>query len=581
MIVRSAPAITRVHTLHRIRTVVNHVNDLAKAGEQLIDDRAVAEHLIDTLMSKPTTDKFGDQIGRRARDHLETARYLGLVYRIRPNRRFTHMPTPWGAKLDQYAFEHECPRDPLEEAILVDRVARMKMTNASYSQAAYKYKKWRSRPILSLLVALEITGGLNVLQLGYVLAESSVDPYVRLDLLKTLLEQCTSKDFQVSYLSKLTATDVRNVNRNTRPLIDWCLQLNLVRREDVDQSEIFAITPRGQAVARFYSALQPLWWADMGYWEDLGAAVVLLVNYFILSGQPKRLEGLAAIEGQAGLFKGSFDQVLKNVTTKSLEEVVNDRTPFDFSLHYDVPPDLWDFVVLQIGELIQKASIRKLRAEDILRAIEWQSIEFWEAEFTEQAQQVTQEQSRRFALPVQINTASIHAQFTSPWEGATYIFLVPLQKPGFTISRYQGQLADFFADDPKWARLARSNPDLLATNDFCGLVECKSTAEWGERLSLNKGIEAELCLYNDYAQAVEDLGLRKKCSAVFVYEGAIAPDHQKDIIQFLEAACPKVLILVERALKRALVDQPYANELRAALADSHEARAKHGPILAV
>jgi len=559
------------------------VNDLAKAGEQLIDDRAVAEHLIDTLMSKPTTDKFGDQIGRRARDHLETARYLGLAYRIRSSRRFTHMPTPWGAKLDQYAFEHECPRDPLEEAILVDRVARMKMTNASYSQTPRKYAEWRSRPILSLLVALEIVGGLNVLQLGYVLAENSVDPYMRLDLLKTLLEQCTDKDFETSYLGKLTSDNVTSVNRNTRPLIDWCLQLNLVRREDADHAEIFTVTPRGQAVARFYSAFQPLWWTDMGYWNDLGAAVVLLVNYFILRGQTEQLEDLAAIEGQAGLFRGTFDEVFKNVTSRSLEEVVKDRTPLDFSLHYDVPPDLWGFIVLQITELIKRASIHGLKVEDVVRATEWYSIEFWEAEFAKQAQQVTEQESRRLELPVpvQINTASIHAQFTSPWEGATYVFLVPLQRPGITISRYQGQLADFLAEHPKWARLARSNPDLLATNDFCGLVECKSTSEWGERLVLNKGIEAELCLYNDYAQAVEDLGLRSKCSAVFAYEGVIDPDNKSDIVQFLEAACPKVLIVVERALKKALVNQPFANVLRAALADPYEARKKHGPIIDV
>ena len=60
-----APDITRVHTLHRIRTIVNYVNELNQENVQIIDDNTIAKHLIKTHLSKPTTESFRDQIGRR------------------------------------------------------------------------------------------------------------------------------------------------------------------------------------------------------------------------------------------------------------------------------------------------------------------------------------------------------------------------------------------------------------------------------------------------------------------------------------------------------------------------------------
>lgn len=563
---KSAPSITRVHTLHRVRTVVNHVTRLFDDGVSVIDDLAVADHLIKTHLSKATTKKIRDQIGRRARDHLETARYLGLLYRQKDRAKFTHVPTEWGRELAKYKIHEECPSDPMEEAMLVDRICRFKLANASYHQeAGGLYADFRSRPCLAILSSLEFSGGLDVFQIGYILANPSIDVGTNPTKLAKIADRISSPPYKDAYLNSLTSQDKRNIKRDTLPFVDWCEQLGLL--EKMEELGAIVITSRGKEVLDFYRKAFPIWWSDLGYWGELAAAAILLISYLKLRKKHRFIKKLIRTDSRSGLFVGRVGAVLREATGLVAKQILSDNFRFDFSLSYDVPPDRWELVKQRLQELLASVGIKNTKAEFVIHEVEWKSISSWRKRFRQEADLTSQAVSGKLHIRATVPTASIQYHFQSDYEAVTYVLLQHLQKQHFSVAKYQGQLVEYFADDPHWRQIAASNPDLLVTNGFLSLVECKSIKEWGPKLTLNKQIIGELMLYGQFVTSLsEKTEPPTKCRAVFSYEGEIDPKNWNDIEKFLSEACPSVIIILRSALQKALVDKVTKKALRGVMA---------------
>lgn len=559
---KSAPSITRVHTLHRIRTVVNHVTQLIDVKVPVVDDLAIADHLIKTHLSKATTKKIRDQIGRRARDHLETARYLGLLYRRKNGAKFTHFPTSWGRQLARYKIHEECPSDPLEEAVLVDRICRLKLANTSYQQeSGGLYAKFRSRLCLVILASLKLCGNLSIYQTGSILANTALDVTMSPARLAQIAKRVSSPEYETTYLNRLRSRDKRNIKRDTQPFIDWCEQLGLL--EKMKEADTIAITGRGSEVLEFYAKGFPVWWSDLGQWGELAAAAMILTNYLKLRKRHRVIRKLTKIDSRSGLFPGNVGAVLREVTGCTIKRICDPNFSFDFSISYDVPPDKWELLEQRLWELMISLKMTRTNVSKVIHEVEWGTIALWRENFKREADQASQAVSGKLNIKATVPTASIQYHFQSDYEAATYIFLQHLQKRRFSVAKYQGQLVEYFADDPHWRQVATSNPDLLVTDGFLSLVECKSVKEWGPKLILTKTIIGELLMYGQFAAALtKKTDPATKCRVVFSYEGEIEPKDWSNIEGFLYQTCPGVMIVLRSALQKALVDKNTKKTLR-------------------
>lgn len=558
---KSAPSVTRVHTLHRIRTVVNRVAYLADKGIA-VDDMAIADHLIETHLSKASIAKVRDQIGRRARDHLETARYLGLVYRKRSGSKFAHFPTEWGRALSKYKISQECPNDILEEAILVDRICRFKIANTSYLQkASGTYANLRTRLCLAILASLDQSKELNLFQIAAILSDLSTDLTEPQTKFSQTVNKVASAKWAKTYFEQLTLVHKRNIARDTMPFMDWCKQIGLIKNNE--ETRTFVVTPRGKAVLDYYRTSIPIWWADLGGWGDLAAAAIILINYLQLSDKAQIIKKLAALEARNGLFEtGTIGSLIHEVTGLTIKQICDHGSWFDFSMSYDVPPERFELVQHRLDELLSHVGL-KSNPSRIIHDVEWTSINTWLAKFEKEAGESSQALSSRLNIKAILPTYSIQYQFQSDYEAATYVFLQQLQKDYFCVAKYQGQLVEYFADDPHWNRMARTNPDLLVTNGFLSLVECKSVKEWGSKLVPNKAIVAELMMYGQFVSALaKRTGPKVRCRAVISYEGEIETKHLKGIEDLLKTKCPDVIIVLRSALQKALIDPTAKNDLR-------------------
>jgi len=559
---KSAPSITRVHTLHRIRTVVNHVTQLFDAKVPVVDDLAIADHLIRTHLSKATTKKIRDQIGRRARDHLETARYLGLLYRRKNATKFTHIPSTWGRRLARYKIHEECPSEPLEEAILVDRICRLKLANTSYQQEpAGLYTEFRSRLCLLILASLKLCGSLNIFQIGSILANTSLDVTISPTRLARIANRVSSTKYGMTYLNRLRSRDKRNIRRDTQPFVDWCEQLGLL--EKLKETDTIAMTGRGSEVLEFYTKGFPVWWSDLGQWGELAAAAMLLTNYLKLRNRHRVIRKLAKTDSRSGLFPGNVGAVLREVTGCTMKRICDTNFWFDFSRSYDVPPDKWELVEQRLLELMAALKMTKTNVSTVVHAVEWGTVRFWREKFKHEADQASQAVSGKLNIKATVPTVSIQYHFQSDYEATTYVLLQHLQKRRFSVAKYQGQLVEYFADDPHWRRVATSNPDLLVTDGFLSLVECKSVKEWGPKLTLTKPIIGELLMYGQFAAALTSkTAPATRCRVMFSYEGEIDRKDWGNIEGFLLQACPGVIIVLRSALQKALVDNNAKKTLR-------------------
>jgi len=555
---RSAPAITRVHTLHRIRTVVNYVEKLLKAKAAEIDDIAIANHLIDTHLSKPTTYHFRDQIGRRARDHLETARYLGLLYRLKFGNKFKHFTSTQGNRLSSYQFDDECPKDFREESILIDKVCRMKIANTSYMQTPREYGEFRSRICLNILGALNISeSDFSLFQIGYILGEKILDPFTHKKKLERLVRFVNSKKFEKRYI--LASDDRRTIRRDTTPFLDWCAQLDLIRLQD---DEYVKITDRGKRMLDYYGSLLPIWYCDLKKAPSVAAAALLLINFFKMSKENDAIGSLITIKTHWRLFKIEVDEVLKEALGKNYNEIVNDSLLTDFTFQYDIPPEEFDEVKSVMHDLLTKIGYQKLSVDSVIRFLETYSVKALSPEFKTEADQLEQEIAKREKVRIKVKATSIYSQIRSPYEATIYTLFKAIETQDFKVEKYQAQLEELFTGNKRWEKFAKNNPDLLLINDFIGLVECKSTKEWGETLSLRKGILSEITTYNVFCEAIKELGYKRRPIILISYEGRIQSQDIDEIEKMMKENFPNVIIITSKALQRSLVNISFKNELK-------------------
>jgi hypothetical protein len=236
---------------------------------------------------------------------------------------------------------------------------------------------------------------------------------------------------------------------------------------------------------------------------------------------------------------------------------------FDFSLSYDVPPGNWEDVKLVLKDLTLKIGI-KSKVDSIIKTVEWATIKEWYKAFTNDAGIASQKISSALKINANIPTVSIQDLFRSPYEAVTYIFLKQFERKGFYVAKYQGHLVDYFIDEPSWQKFAANNPDLVVTDGFISLIECKSEKEWGSELTLsNKKIPAELMQYSKFVQLLaEKAGSIKNPLAVFSYQGNISNKNRADIEKFLKSNCPYVIIILGDTLQQALIDHSVREKLR-------------------
>lgn len=554
----SAPSITRVHTLHRVRTVVNYVHELEKEKASQIDDISIAKHLISTHLSKPTTSSFRDQIGRRARDHMETARYLGLLYRIKSSTKYRHALTLQGKQLTSYSFEETCPKDYKEEAILIDRVCRMKMTNASYMQTPRGYEKYRSRICLNILSALDTYGSsLSLFQIGSVLSQQKLDAFLNPEVINKIVDRVTSSAYQRRYLDRLTQTHIKNIRRNTGPFIDWCAQLDLVRINN----DLVNLTSRGKTFLNFYGPMLPFWWHDFNEWPSVIASAVLLINYLKLTDAHSAIEQLLHYRVRSGLFSVQINNALQRELKKYFETIIDKDTLSDFSFQYDVPPESWTEVENVINDILKKLGYTE-SAKQIVQFLEMRFAQQILSSLKSEASTKAREIKKETDITIKVTAASIFSQFRSPYEASTYMHFKALETQDFKTEKYQAQLGEFFTDNKRWENFSRNNPDLLIINNFIGLLECKSAAEWGSTLKLRKGIINEIASYNEFCKAVKELGIRQHIIVVISYEGEIKGKDKEYVESLLREEFPNVIIVTDQALKKALINVSFQNTLR-------------------
>jgi len=559
--VESAAKITRVHTLHRIRTVVNYVNELDKRRTPVIDDFAIANHLISTHLSKPTMQSFRDQIGRRARDHLETARYLGLLFRQKFGYKYRHLPSALGKKLINYSFKEECPKDFYEEAIFIDRICRMKLTNASYMQTPRGYENYRARICLNILAGLEISNSsLSIFQISSILSNPRLDIFFHKKNFDIIIERITSKRYESQYLNRLSANDKRDIRRDTVPFIDWCVQLDLVRKKD----DFVQITQRGKEILSYYRKIMPIWYHDFPEWHEVTGAILLIINYFKIKGKKSLIKKIIQKATKSGLFEISIEKILRKTLKNFYEVILESPLILDFCFFYDIPPKSFQDVKDIMESILYEVGWDK-SALEVINDLEIFYMKRISTKLRNEAFQKAKEIKYNQKIDVKLLSTSILSQFKSPYEATTYLHFKAIEAESFKIEKYQAQLSEFFIENTQYKNFSKNNPDLLLTNDFLGLVECKSTKEWGETLSLRKGIISEIEFYHHYCNAIKELGINNNCRAIICYEGRIKSEDKKEIVELIKTKYPNIIILTFSNLQKILINVSTKNSLKSSI----------------
>jgi hypothetical protein len=543
------PPITRVHTLYRLRTIVNAVGELnlkkAPAGDQ-----EIAEVLAKRRLSKLRLKNMKDRIQRRARDHLLTATDMGLL--TREGRPFNYIIAPCGSLLKSYRFVDECPKDPTEKAVFIDRILRLKLTNPYDMQLSQRYREYRSRPVLFTLTLLSLRP-LHLYELALALTEKNCDSYLNRQLAEKYaalferFEPYKAKSVrQIQRKFSISPQRAKSMRRNVGPLLDWCEQLGLISSSE----DWYDLSGLGKAVEGKYSESVPVWYFDLGSTPKIKAS--LLSTYAILSRLNMNAPAVLKNQRATGVLTNeTFGSLLQDIQSR-LRIGLFDRdltalnVKVDFDPYYDVPPqdraEVLGLVRQQLklvgastffDQTLQIAPIEELR----------KSIDDSESVLKNQLAFQFKEQTNRPAPKEIIPTPGL---FKSPFETVTCILL---RLMGFKADKYQGALADY-CSDPTVRKIAQDNPDMLVENGITCLVECKSADEWKSPIRLRKAIKGEIMNYQDYAEDV------RANSALIVCEGTPDRDDFVEPLVSLFDRKAKLVVLATRDRLTACLNYP-------------------------
>jgi hypothetical protein len=518
-----------VHNIFRIRTVVNSVTSENQKHRFPTDDE-IGLMLAKTGLSKYRREKVKDRIMRRARDHLLTASYMGLLTRI--GRPFGYSSTTAGKSLQDYKAGEECPKDSREEAVFIDRVLRLKLTNVYDMQLGEQYPLHRSRPCLYLLHVLSIAKTLHEHQLAVATGAKKCDPLLEDQKTRSLISKLTAystpgkddlrrfyKDFGVRN------DDRKNMTRNVRPLLDWCESVGLVVSKEINGTggRWYSITDRGTRMLALYSKKMPVWFVDLGKTPAPKAALLIFYQYALSTGFD--IKGILNENLRIGLVTMDISTLVQQLEERPGVILVNhgseNEPELDFSLEYDVPPENRADVLNYLGSI---GNIAHVRSERVLQFVEKGSIDTLERLLEKEQQEVRSAFIGRFAEGTSISsdpllkqvsalvpTVGVLGQYKSDFEKEAVILLRLI---GLNAIKYQGQLSDR-CSKTHVVRFFENNPDILITNGIECLVECKSSGEWRAPLSGVKSVPKELLIYQQY---LPEVGSN---SIILVYEGQL------------------------------------------------------------
>jgi len=550
-----AQPITRVHNLFRIRTIVNAVTDF-NDKKKFPGDKEIGMVLARRGLSKLRRWKIKDRIMRRARDHLLTASYIGLL--SRSGRPFGYWSTKAGQQLKTYSFSEECPKDAKEEAVLIDKIMRLKLTNVFDLQQSEQYVGLRSRPCLYILHALQFQKWLHEHQIAIATGPERCDPLLADRKARLTLSEVSKygsvdeellSEFYQAY--KIDQELERNMTRNIRPLLDWCEALGLVISKDLPGvgGKWYNLTDRGSQILSIYRNKIPIWYADLGDGAPLKAALILLYRFLRarnLAAGPKLLNQRLT----TGLVEIKTRECLKDLEKKSSLKFTDDyssmESDVDFTFEYDIPPEEADMVKSLLKKLGQTYN---LKIEELLDIIELDEIDELRFSLQQQHEKIRKKETESFATrtatvsePILTKVSSVMpsvgvlSQYRSDFEKEVALFLRILD---FNANKYQGQMADR-CTKKHTIRFFENNPDILITNGIESLVECKSIGEWKAPLS-NKSVPKEIMTYQQMIAEV------KPSSVLLVYEGTLDAESLSMVTSILDDT-PDVIFVTKNYL---------------------------------
>jgi len=535
------PPITRVHNIFRIRTVVNAVTK-ENEKRKLPNDDEIGVVLAQSGLSKYRREKIKDRIMRRARDHLLTASYMGLLTRI--GRPFGYSSTTAGRFLNQYGVEEECPKDTREETVFIDKILRLKLTNVYDLQLGKQYVDMRSRPCLYILSVLTRNNWLHEHQLAVATGGRKCDPLLEDKQTRSIVSAIcqydepskeTLQEFYRDY--NVRETDRKNMTRNIRPLLDWCESVGLVASKEVEKTSgrWYDITDRGRAMLGLYGRKMPIWYMDLGETPAAKAALLIFYQYAMASGFD--IGGILDFRLRTGLVTRKVSELADEMEEDIGVRIVNGNSSveskIDFTFEYDVPAEDRNEVTSFLKGICKFAHIK---LEKVIGNVEVNPLEGLETILEKEQQSVRNLITGSFAertafadpllaqIPSLVPSVGILGQYKSDFEKEVVILLRLL---GFKAIKYQGQLADR-CTKTHVTRFFENNPDILVINGIESLVECKSIGEWKPPLTSNKSVPKELLIYQQYFPQVNSN------SVVLVYEGSLDTGSQKIIISILE-----------------------------------------------
>jgi hypothetical protein len=519
--------ITRVHNIFRIRTVINAVTQMNRKGKSP-RDKEIGRVLADAGLSKLRREKMKDRIMRRARDHLLTAAYMGLL--TRQNRPFGYRSTSAGGILQNYGIQSECPNDTNEEAVFIDKLMRLKLTNVYDMQSRNQYAKVRSRPCLFILQVLSGRAWLHEHQIAVATGGNRCDPRLAdKDTHKLVTEICEYNKPTARMLAQfykrfgVKSADMNNMTRNIRPLLDWCEAVGLVKSKEIEDTlgRWYKITDRGSRILKECGSMLPVWYVDLGEMASAKAAVLLFFiygKYFDLSFDKQILHE----ELEVGLSHITVREIAKelkrNILVKFESNFSRLQGDIDFTFDYDVPPEKKAGVLAFLKSLMKLVRLRiDIEKSEIFPINNLRSS--LDAEQKGVRSVVTEQFGQRTELyddPVMakvselVPTAGVLGQYRSDFEKEVSLLLRLI---GLNAIKYQGQLADR-CSKTYLIKFFENNPDILITNGIESLVECKSIGEW-KTLTGVKSIPKEILIYH---QALPEVN---SDSVLLVYEGEL------------------------------------------------------------
>lgn len=568
--------ITRVHNIFRIRTVVNAVTEENKRRRRP-NDEEIAIVLAKRGLSKYRKEKIKDRIMRRARDHLLTASYMGLLTRV--GRPFGYSSSLAGKLLQKYGTEEECPKDTAEESVFIDKILRLKLTNVYDLQLGKQYVDLRSRPCLYLLQILSGKIWLHEHQLALATGGKRCDPLLEDRRTKLAVSEiCSYGDPCEESLAKFYSDygvrekDRKNMTRNVRPLLDWCESVGLVRSREIGGTgRWYDLTERGKAMLEVYSKKMPIWYMDLGTTPAAKAALLIFYQYAITSGFV--FTGILNSKIKTGLITMPVSELVSDIEKRVGVNLVNGGAAadslLDFTLEYDVPAESKQEVMLYLRTV---SKIANIRVDRIIQELEIGSLEKLERILDREHQNIRKIMTGRFSeqtaiasdpLLSQVSSVvpsvGVLGQYKSDFEKEVVILLRLL---GLNAMKYQGQLADR-CHKTHVMRFFENNPDILVINGIESLIECKSSGEWKSPLTSVKSVPKELVIYQQYFPEVHS------DSVVIAYEGSLDDDSHKFVLSIL-ADSHDIVFVTKNYLINCIYQPTFRERLFKTLKQPHE-----------